>query len=386
MSYFDKDLDDFLIEKIEIIKLLDFENVTSDGLFSGKLGLIHFYLTLYKDRKDTEFLSKISDILSSILERIETGESDVQLNSSFSNGLSGLGYMLSTLINEDILENDFKDQIDSINEIVFNACEKCLENNDFDFISGSIGMLYYLNFSGATEFVERLVNKIYNIYVENNFQFYNNNGSFEGIHFGYAHGLPGIAKVLGEIPNNDKSKFIVRSILNDLLEIISSNEKYIDNIRYFLPRSIYIDSTQKKDFNWRPVLTWSNSDLNFSTLVYSISNESISSSMYEAANEIALNSTKRQHLNHTMVSDHRFFFGSSGVAQLYSKLYDHTKLDHLHQAYLFWLSKTLNYLQDNNTKIEQPRLDFINNLPGAFLTLYEYKHPTIKGWDKIFLI
>jgi hypothetical protein len=386
MSYMEMHLEKFLGKKLSEIMEMDFKSMPSDGLFSGRLGLIYFYYILYKEKNERSYLIEIEAILTYILARLDDGSSDLPLSSSLSNGLSGFGFIISLLIKENILEDEFENQLENINDLVSQSCLNALQNNDFDYINGSIGMLYYLNFVGAKQHVQTVTDKVYDIFTKSCFQFYNNNGVFEGIHFGYAHGLPAIVKVLDEIESNEKCIFIIKSILNELHGIIVLNDIYIDHAKYYLPRSIYKNTNGELDFNWRPALTWSNSDLNFSTLVYSLKKDFVDEELFNAANEIATATIHRQESNHTMISDHRFFFGSSGVAQMYSKLFDYTKNHVYYRAHLFWLGKTHSFLTDPQVKIEHHPLDLINNLTGAFLSLYEYKHPKIKGWDKIFLL
>ena len=74
--------------------------------------------------------------------------------------------------------------------------------------------------------------------------------------------------------------------------------------------------------NWRAVLAWSNSDLNYSTLVHSLPERFKTKDRIEKANHIAEMSIFREGYEQTKVSDYRFFFGSSGNIGLYLFLYE----------------------------------------------------------------
>ena len=70
------------------------------------------------------------------------------------------------------------------------------------------------------------------------------------------------------------------------------------------------------------MLAWSNSDLNYSTLVHSLPERFKTKDRIEKANHIAEMSILGKDIEQTKVSDYRFFFGSSGNIGLYLFLYE----------------------------------------------------------------
>ncbi|MFP3802123.1 hypothetical protein, partial [Paraburkholderia sp. SIMBA_027] len=123
----------------------------------------------------------------------------------------------------------------------------------------------------------------------------------------------------------------------------------IENTRYVLPRTVYREE-EELFLNWQPSLTWSNSDLNFSTTLYSLPEIYKTENMIESANIIIEESVKRTELKQTVHNeDYRLFFGSAGVAQLYKALYDQNIMpETTSNAYEQWIVKTSDFLDKSN--------------------------------------
>ncbi|WP_208686314.1 lanthionine synthetase LanC family protein [Flavobacterium sp. SLB02] len=371
----------------KIVKEIDLQSsefFESDGLLNGKAGLIYYYYCLYKHFGKEDILDKISINLELILKNIETQDSSLLFDSSLQNGLSGLGYILYLLTEGNIIDADFEDQIKVINEIVFADALKLIENRNYDFMGGPFGILFYLNFAKDKQHVNDLVGILYNEFEKNNeFTFYNETNYLEGVHIGYAHGICAIVKVLDEIEDT-RCDIMIAKLLQKLITIINSNKVEINKKKYFLPRSIHKNEIYDGELNFRAVLAWSNCDVNFSTLIYSIKEKHVTQEALKLADMIALESLGKRHKDDTMVWDHRFFFGSSGVLQMYNYLYQKTNDDRYYHASKFWYDETLFFLSKNT--VEENPLDFINNLPATALALLEFEESQSLGWSKILLL
>jgi len=372
-----------LIQKIDSI---DSETLKTDSLLNGRLGLVYYYYNLYKHFNDEKHLDKIQVNLEAVLNNIESQTSDVLLDSTLENGLSGLGYILQLLINANILDTEYKSEIDQINTVVFDEAIKLIEQKNYDFVRGPFGILFYLSFVNDTFHVNAILEILIEKFKEDeDFFFYNEYTYIEGVHIGYAHGICGIIKVLNDNKDEDERvDFMIEKLLMKLVSIIENNDFYIDNQKYYLPRSIHKDDTYKNGLNYRAVLAWSNSDINFSTLIYSIKEKYVTKKLIDIANEIALNSISRKKEKHTRVWDHRFYFGSSGVLKIYNFLYKKTGVKAYQKAAKYWYKQTLIFLEEN--KIENHPLNFLNNLPATTLSILEFEEEKDMNWTKILLL
>lgn len=371
-----------LIENIDKIKREDLE---SDSLLNGKLGLVYYYLCLYKVFNKEDHLQRIEKNLESIFTNIEKGVSSLMYDSTLENGLSGLGYVLQLLIEEKIIDEGYSSQLEEINNIVVDQAIELIQNNNYDFVRGPFGILFYLNYVDSKPHVNRVLEALFEKLKEDkNFLFYNEYTYIEGVHIGYAHGVCAIIKVLNDI-NDERAEYFVRYLLDKLINIMKKNEyQIIKDKKYYLPRSIHKGDEFEKGLNYRAVLAWSNSDVNFSTLIYSLNEKFKTNELLTIANKIALESLEKREEKHTRIWDHRFYFGSSGVLKTYMFLYKKTRNSKYKEASNFWYKKTLNLLTESAIK-EHP-LNFLNNLPATALSLLEFEREEEFNWSKILLL
>lgn len=370
-----------LIQKIDD---LNTQELNSDSLLNGRLGLVYFYLSLYKHFKEEKYLDKIESNLGMVFKNIDDQTSSLLLDASIENGLSGLGYVLQLLIDENILDAEYKDQVKEINNMVYEDALKLIAEKNYDYVRGPFGILFYLNSVKDEAYVNIILEELMNKFKEDeDFFFYNEYSYIEGVHIGYAHGLCAIIKVLNDI-EDERAEFIVRELLKKLSQIIKENNFYIKDKKYYLPRSIHKGDTFEGGLNFRAVLAWSNSDINFSTLIFSLKEKFINKELLEIANQIALESIDKKEEEHTRVWDHRFYFGSSGVLKTYNFLYEKTGIEKFQKSSQYWYEKTLELLEEDN--IEEHSLNFLNNLPATTLSILEFEEQKNINWSKLLLI
>ncbi len=375
------------VEKEILNKILstDWLELPGEGLLHGKLGLVYFYFSLYKDTKKEIYKDKIEDILAWLFQKIQEGNTNILLRMDLGDGLSGLGYILNLLVAEDMIENEFLEQLTSINELALAECLRLLDSNNFDFINGPIGILHYFVSISHDENIDLIVKKLYKQFRLCGQTFYNNTSYLEGIHLGYAHGLNAIIKTLNELDNNLLATEMISSLLNDLKILIWASNVELESTRYFLPRSIHKGEDSKYSLNWRAALAWSNSDLNYSTLVFSLKEKHVDQEVLSIAKQIAYDSLTRRTSIQTRIRDYRFFYGSSGVAQMYAKIYRFTKDENMYDGYRFWIEESARFYRGHETIKEHP-LDLLNNLPGLYLVIAEYNKSIYNHWDKMLLL
>ena len=370
------------IEK-ELNKILsiDLAPIGSDGLFTGKLSYVYSLIHLDKTGKYAE---KANEILGSVISNVLEANSSLLLKESIYGGLSGLGWLLREMDQLNVLSDHNNIDLSGLNEKFFEDAIQYTENNNFDYLYGGIGILYYLNLCGEKEYVTAIIDKILEKENQNKRSpFFNDAGLLQGTHFGYAHGLPSLVKIFSEI-NDERMNALINDSLNYQENIIRNNHTIIENTRYVLPRTVYREE-EELFLNWQPSLTWSNSDLNFSTTLYSLPEIYKTENMIESANIIIEESVKRTELKQTVHNeDYRLFFGSAGVAQLYKALYDQNIMpETTSNAYEQWIVKTSDFLDKSNGEKDY---SYINGKIGAILSVKEYLGDNVGDWDKLLLI
>lgn len=87
-------------------------------------------------------------LLNEVLDGIDNGSSNLLHNCSLYNGLSGLIFIIDHLIKEEIIEEHYLDFIKNMIEILVDNCLLLIKNENYDYLNGSIGILYALAILG----------------------------------------------------------------------------------------------------------------------------------------------------------------------------------------------------------------------------------------------
>lgn len=371
---------------------LDTFGIDNNGIMGGRLGLIYYFLNMYKIRQDEIYLTKIAALLEKVFENCNDSSSTISKELSFSDGLCGLGFILNELINGEVIDEEYKHQLKVINELAFEYTRQAIEENNFDFFYGAAGSLFYLSDVNQLELCSSIVKQLSKKAPEHDY-LYNHDHPDEhnrGVNFGLAHGNPALFMILIDLVKKGVQSEELTTLLNKGVKKLLNREKeeYMEgeDIKTYFPHNIVIENGTER-INKSAVLGWCNSELDISLLIHKYLEIERQPGLEKTSIKIALETLKRKNERNTGVYDHHFCHGSSGVAQLYGKLFNHTKMNVFEEAYLFWLNETAVFLEkEKNQEPTLAKLNFLYGWPAALLTLNEYRHKTIKGWDRLFLI
>ncbi|TXE06428.1 lanthionine synthetase LanC family protein [Algoriphagus aquimarinus] len=130
------------LKKLQEINGLLLENAKEKnglGLLHGKLGLSIYFYHLARKTENQDFL-EIADILvGEIFEKL----SEAKLPTDFENGLAGIAYGISYLVNSDFVEADLDDTLSELDDRIFKFLEDQKTNLPTNFRNGIIGYLFY---------------------------------------------------------------------------------------------------------------------------------------------------------------------------------------------------------------------------------------------------
>ena len=134
----DQDLNTY-IEKILAKKMSKV-----DGLMNGNLGKVLLSLISYKVYGNRKFFNKGITTLSSILNRLEKGNSTLN-DPSLSEGMIGLGLLLNHIEHHNLAEDaiDF-DILDEIDQYATEWFGRFVDSKNFSYLIGAAGCLFYL--------------------------------------------------------------------------------------------------------------------------------------------------------------------------------------------------------------------------------------------------
>ena len=129
-------------EYIKNLKILvDKNNIFKPGLFSGNMGLCFSLYLINKITHDEEFEMMADNLLDKVINSIITMK-----DSSFANGLCGIGWAINYLHMNKCIEGNIDDVLYNIDAIIYRKMHNHQEAINADFENGIIGYLTYIVF------------------------------------------------------------------------------------------------------------------------------------------------------------------------------------------------------------------------------------------------
>lgn len=287
------------------------------GLLDGLSGIAMFYNFLSKTYNNIEYQEK----LLLIIDKINNLISEESNSSSLCSGLAGYGWVLLNLNNDDI-EID-ENYFESLDLILAEDLKELLNKNNFDFLHGAMGIVFYFinrnniaktdflietlnNFS--RELIGKINSNLNDVLIRESA--YHNDKCY---YFGIAHGVSGLINFLIYLSNNFKELEIdVKEPLNICIDFLKKGKKYDLKSKQFFP-NVHI---LKSEISTSALLGWCQGDLGISNSLY---NASIFLNNNELKNEaIALmDNTKNISLSESNVKDFGICHGSTGIIMQY---------------------------------------------------------------------
>ncbi|THV62249.1 lanthionine synthetase LanC family protein [Chryseobacterium candidae] len=364
----------------------NYNELEDDGLFEGKLGIV-YYLTyinkIYEDEKNT---TTLYDILNLVLENISSQKKFISVSPCILSGLSGFGVTAHELKKHELLGDELDNEISDINDYLLDKAIIHVQNNIFDYLGGSMGILYYFIQINDLKKCDIIISEIYNNINSQTLAFYNNTDDLynKGLNFGLAHGISAILHIIDlylKINSENEQAWIIRG---KCVEILSEHckEYMIEDSKLYFPYNKFLENhemiTHKNNR-----LGWCNSDLSVVNTLY----RSSPVTHFEKidAEKIAFETTKRRTFNTTGIQDFHFCHGTSGVAMMYKNIYEYTGNNNFREAYQYWHDQTVDFLKNDTLVLQENKMSLIFGYPAAILTINS-ADKRISDWSKIFLI
>jgi lantibiotic biosynthesis protein len=381
----------------EIDKVLDqMDSNIQLGLMSGSTGRLIYNCYRSAQLDTSDYNQKIENDIIQSFENLKALGSG-----ALSGGVAGVLWALHHLNKNEFIEID-DDNFKDISESLSNSLIKNSLVKNFDYLHGANGIaLYLMNRS------EETAHKNFNQWLES---FYaigikkNNSIAWEtlinakehlfGFSLGLAHGTPSIIHIMVQLLKKHQyplAKEILDLSINHLLEqMLPRTSVFKPNKNYF-PN--YIAS--EKPFN-SSRLAWCYGDLGCAMALFTAGEFLKREDLIDFSREImwyhAENiSDEQASLNH----DADFCHGTVGVAHLFARFYNYTKLESFRNASEFYYAKTMDFSKYSDGLAGFKHLTengFENNytllegISGIGLSLISAISNTNPKWDSAFLL
>ncbi len=378
-----------------------------DGLIRGSLGKVLYYAGLNKYYQDGRFAAKANNLLQEVLVNLNQGTKGVRASTALSRGIPGMGMVLHLLDQEGMLGRNehLEKYLRVLDTFVFEQSLRQIRAFNLDYLHASAGAVNYLvrRVAGngrVKEYLEALVDAYGEVAItdRNGIRFRNfRTGGDTDInltHFGLAHGLGGVLLTLLNVYRAgiacDRIRPIVEQSLRFLLAHKRSPGELVMHANLF-PVSViesYAWDHTDNYARYEPSLGWCSSDLS-QLLVLHRAAQLLGNHEWEGiAREVGGHTLTRWQIAGNLMQDTFFCHGSSGIAQMYRRLYEISGFDQYLDGYGFWFRKTLQWvaaeLEDEACVRRAGELLF--GWTGVSLVLLSALLETDYPWDSLFLL
>lgn len=367
------------------------------SLMAGYTSQSLYYTVLQCSQPDFDYKPTIKNLIFNVLENLNKPN----VSFTFSDGITGFGWFLNFIKND--LSENVDDYLAKLDNSLFDLSINLMKNKNYDYLHGSLGILYYYIERNNYKYVDTLTDYLINLKIEKNNEIYWEYFDFEAqkiskncVSFGLAHGMPSILLILSKV----YQKKLYHSP-ESLLPIIQSGVDFLlshrnkNNIDSIFPNQLIINKNQGE---YSP-LGWCFGDLSIAYVLYQIGDIINNDDLMKSAIDIGLSTLKRKNLPENGIFDSCLCHGTSGLAHIYNRFYQATKKTEFKNQALFWYAKTLDIatygngisgfktrFMVNNKSIYKNDLSLLNGALGVSLTFLAGISPFEPQWDRILLL
>lgn len=387
-----------MIKEVIECKLLEIEKTLMEfstiGLYNSEGGKLLFYSYLNSHFSTDAYNPKIETTLSKIFDKINN---TTNINTTFCSGLSGFLWSVEHLKQKQFLELEYG----------FETCSEPLKqsvlnysiSDNFDFLHGSDGILFYLNDMNVldeiiiNEWLESL-NK--NAVKENGKYIWesvlNSETGEKALNLSLSHGVSSKIILLAEILKKYPANKLALELLNGAIDFLLNVKREKDHIslfpNYINTERIFVDR-----------LAWCYGDLGNGIALWRAGCLLNNEKWKQASIEILIHSSKRRGTEQNVIHDAGFCHGTSGVAHIFNRFYKETQIKEFDEARWYWLEQTLKLSRSvdglagfkiwngrNKKNILQSNL--LEGTMGIGMTLMGFLSDDIEdiSWDRCFLL
>jgi len=308
---------------------------------SGGAFLFHYNYTKHNPtEKNQEFFEK------QLIHFLNNYESPLP---SFVSGLSGNIWLIKYFTDKEVLDDLLVDIKKEINDFFTNTNFKYAEQANYDFLHGSLGLIYTANYC-RNNIYENTINALVTPFLngmhknEKGYFFFDwmssitNSAKPEQINFSLAHGLPSAAVILSGLQTSDTLE-----ASNNILRFIKSHKSNSNTLSLY---PSIVNETETVNYNSR--LAWCYGDLGIASAFWQIGKKNNNMEWKQEAINIMLHTAKRKNTNENMIMDAGICHGAAGVAHIFNRFYKETGIKEFDDARWYWLDQTLLMAKPNS--------------------------------------
>lgn len=389
---------------LDFVSILDGSIVLDSkiGLFDGYSGVALFQFCCAEILNSDYCLSMACKSVDRIMNYI--GQKEYK-SISFCSGLSGFAWMLQYIDQKNMLYlQNLSDVFLTIDEILCREIDKYIGINFWDYLHGYIGIgIYALERYYSSEYLMIALDKILNI-IEKSVEWVDDNCcrwksiiDYKNQLFGYnvclSHGLAGLLRFLTLVYTKGILKDRVYPLIEGCFKFLwSQRMDVLKNGSFFPTHSLDVS------YGLKSRLGWCYGDLGIIISLYYVSDIidriDLKVKSLDMLHYIAIN---RRDLLKNDVADACFCHGTSGILQIFYRMWIITGDVEFKNAADYWFNETLKMARFEDgvlgykaycgtKRVYKNEYDLLNGVSGIGLVLLYYCESKNPDWDKCFLL
>ena len=392
-----------LIQKLEEINQIiesNSHNESNIGVHSGLSGLILFklYLAKLKNIDDTDFAFSL---IERSFEKINSGYN----YGTFCSGLAGIGWTLNHLVQEEFIELNLDELLSELDTFLLAEMKNHFKTGYYDFLHGGIGhLMYFLSRYCHT----KTLKEKYALYIKNSLDLLESlsqpqqkglswpsligiNEKKLGHNLSLSHGITSIIGVLSKIYRHPEFREQCKPLLKGALAFILQFENK-NNTKSLFPSVIYDDISP--EYNSR--LAWCYGDLGIGLQLWHAGKALSDANIKNKAIEVLKHSATRRSAQENGVIDAGICHGSFGIAQVFHRIYNETKIELFKESSEYWINDGMQkanftngyagFKQWKDKNQWKSETNLLEGVAGIGLVIIEYLADFKMNWDECLMI
>ncbi len=316
----------------------------SIGTMGGKAGIALFFFYYARLTMEEKYVDFAHQLINEIFDDINK-ETNIH---TLAGGLAGVGWMMELLVQNDFVEADTDEILETLDPFLHKAMIYDIEKGNYDFLHGAVGCgAYFLSRLAKKEsngYLKELIDhldKMKHIFVDRNGgiawrSVLDHDKGTEGFNLSLSHGLASIIVFLAKL----LEKGIYTEKVSPLLD---------GSIRYMLAFKLDTTKFQSNFPSWisedytpaHSRLAWCYGDLGIGAALWQAAQSAGNKEWEDVAVRTLLHSTGRKDVRENAVIDAGLCHGAAGIAHIYNRMYQHTAVATFKESALYWLEQTL---------------------------------------------
>jgi lantibiotic modifying enzyme len=342
----EKNIDTYKAKLSEIsdVLLKNAGKTVNIGTMGGKTGIALFFFYYAQLTMEERHVDFAHQLISEIFEEINK---DYTIH-TFAGGLAGVGWMMEHLVQNDFVEADTDEILESLDPFLQKALTYDIEKGNYDFLHGAVGTgIYFLSRFPKKDSETRLrelVDYLDNLKhepreIKDAFAWesvLDHEKGTRGYNLSLSHGISSIIVFLGKLLEKGIYTEKVSKLLNGAVNYLLGNElepgKYNSKFPSWIGSDYPISGSR---------LAWCYGDLGIGMSLWQAAKAAGNKDWEKKAIETLILTTSRKDPKENSVIDAGLCHGAAGIAHIYNRIYHYTGNEIFKELGLYWLEETM---------------------------------------------